>query len=84
MIYADNAATTKACPAAQQAMRQSTKNILYVTVNSRAYTEENFTKATATPAWRIILTVVDVIAGVVLVGGEALLIKSWLKKKKEG
>ena len=69
---------------AQQAMRTAAKNILYVTVNSRAYTEENFTKATATPAWRIILTVVDVIAGVVLVGGEALLIKSWLKKKKEG
>ena len=68
---------------AQQAMRTAAKNILYVTANSRAYTDENYTKATATPAWRTILTVVDVVAGVVLVAGEALVIKGYLKKKKD-
>ncbi len=69
---------------AQQAMRTAAKNILFVTVNSRAYTDENYAKATATPTWRTILTVVNVVVGVVLVASEALVIKSYLKKKKEG
>ena len=35
---------------AQRAMRDAAHNILFVTVNSRAYTDENYAKATATPA----------------------------------
>ena len=66
---------------AQQAMRTAAKNILFVTVNSRAYTDANYAKATATPAWRTILMVVNVVVGILLVACEALLIKSWMKKK---
>lgn len=34
---------------AQQAMRDAAHNILYVTANSRVYTDENYEKASATP-----------------------------------
>ena len=56
--------------------------ILFVTVNSRAYTDENYAKATATPAWRTILIVVDVIAVVVLAALEFLILKGY--KKRQG
>ena len=36
-------------PGAQQAMRDAAKNILYVVVNSRAYTDENYAKAIRGP-----------------------------------
>lgn len=66
---------------AQQAMREATHNILYVTVNSRAYTDDNFAKAAATPAWRTILMVVNVIAAVAFVGLEVLAIKGYKKRQ---
>ena len=65
---------------AQQAMREAAHNILFVTVNSRAYTEENYAKATATPVWRTILIVVDVIAVVVLAALEFLILKGYKKR----
>jgi beta-glucosidase len=65
---------------AQQAMRQSAHRILYVVVNSRAYEEENYEKATGTPIWQTILTVVDVIVVIGLVAQEVLLIMSYKKK----
>jgi beta-glucosidase len=65
---------------AQQAMRQSAHRILYVVVNSRAYEEENYEKATGTPIWQTILTVVDVIVAIGLVAQEVLLIMSYKKK----
>lgn len=67
---------------AQQAMRTSAKNVLYVTVNSRAYTDDNYAKATATPAWRTILTVVTVVTAVAFIGLEILAIKGY--KKRQG
>ena len=67
---------------AQRAMRDAAHNILFVTVNSRAYTDENYAKATATPAWRTILIVVDVIAVVVLAALEFLILKGY--KKRQG
>ena len=69
-------------PGAQKAMRDAAHNILYVTVNSRAYTEENFAKATATPIWRTVLIVVDVIAAAVILVLEFLVFKSY--KKRQG
>lgn len=69
-------------PGAQKAMRDAAHNILYVTVNSRAYTEENFAKATATPVWRTVLIVVDVIAAAVILVLEFLVFKSY--KKRQG
>ena len=67
---------------AQQAMRTAAKNILYVTVNSRAYTDENYAKATATPMWRTILIVVDVIAVIALAAIEFAVFRSYKKKKQ--
>lgn len=47
-----------------KAMRQSAKNILYTTVNSRAYAPENLN--TGLPVWVIIMIVVDVIAAILI------------------
>ena len=69
-------------PAAQQAMRQSTKNILYVTVNSRQYSELGIQQSTAPNRWETYLTIANVAVGVVLVAAEAFFIYSFLKKKK--
>lgn len=66
---------------AQQAMRTAAKNILYVTVNSRAYEAENYARATATPIWRTILTVVDVIAAAAFIGLEFLALKGYKKRQ---
>lgn len=66
---------------AQQAMRQSAHRILYVVVNSRSYTDENYAKATATPKWRVILTAVDVAVAVVVALWEFLLIKKYLSRR---
>ena len=67
---------------AQQAMRQAAKNILFVTANSRAYTDENYAKATATPVWRTILIVVDVVAVIALAAIEFAVFRSYKKKKQ--
>ena len=68
--------------AAQQAMRQSAKNILYVVANSRAYEPDNYAKATATPIWRTILTVVTVIVVVILLAWEVFIVRNYMKRKK--
>ncbi len=70
--------------AAQQAMRQSAHRILYVVVNSRAYEDANYAKASGTPIWQTILTVVNVAVIALLVLLEVLLIKKFLAKKKQG
>ena len=67
---------------AQQAMRESAHNILFVTVNSRAYEPANYEKATATPVWRTILIVVDVVAAAAFLGLEYMVLKGY--KKREG
>ena len=66
--------------ASTQALRKSVKNILYTVVNSRAYEENNYKKATALLSWQIILIVVDVIALAAIVGIEFLMIKNYRKK----
>lgn len=66
---------------AQQAMRQAAKNILYVTVNSRAYTEENYAKATGMPSWQVTLIVADVLVVAALAVVEVLVIRG-IKKKE--
>ena len=48
---------------AQQRLRQSAHRILYVVVNSRSYTDENYAKATGTPMWRSTLTAANVVVG---------------------
>ena len=69
---------------AQQRLRQSVHRILYVVVNSRSYTEENYAKATATPAWRKALTCANVVVGVLLIAWEALLIRKYNQRKRDG
>ncbi len=53
---------------ARRAMRESAHNILYRTVNSRAYEPVNYEKATPTPVWRTVLIVLDVIAAAAFIG----------------
>ena len=65
---------------AQQAMRQSAKNILYVVANSRTYDADNANQAT--PIWKTILTVVNVVACALLILWEVLLIKHYLQRRK--
>lgn len=75
-----NTVTNLDSNAAQQELRESAKNILYVVVNSRAYSEENLNQAT--PMWRIALTAANVIVGALLVLWEVMLLKRYMKRKK--
>ncbi len=61
-----------------QAMRQSTKNIMYTVVNSRAYDAANM--QTGPQNWQILAVVVDVI---LLAGFAVLVIRIMKKYKKE-
>jgi len=71
-------------PAAQQAMRQATKNILYVTVNSRQYSEAGIKQSTEPNRWETYLTIANVVVGIGLVALEGFFIYNFLKKKKNG
>lgn len=68
---------------AQQAMRDAAHNILYVTANSRVYTDENYAKASATPVWRNILLGVNICVGIVLMALAVLLLKKYLNTKNK-
>ncbi|MCD7753102.1 MAG: glycoside hydrolase family 3 C-terminal domain-containing protein [Clostridiales bacterium] len=69
---------------AQQAMRTAAHNILYVTVNSRTYSDEGIELATQDNLWETILTGVNIGVGVVLVLWECLLIYNFVKRSKKG
>ena len=60
-------------------MRQASKNILYTTANSRAYASEN-TAGTAT--WETVKNVILAAVLLLLALWEFLLIKNYLKRKK--
>lgn len=64
-----------------KAMRQACKNIMYTTVNSRAYTEEALN--VGMPAWKFIAIVVDIVlvAGIIIL--EAETIKRYRKRAKD-
>ncbi len=62
-----------------QNMRTACHNILYVTVNSRAYAEENLDEGMA--GWQIALIAVDVIVAVIVVGCEVLIFKGYKKRR---
>lgn len=61
------------------AMRQATKNIFYVIVNSNAY--ENYVPGSI-PSWMQIMYIVDGIVTVILILAEILLIRSYIRKRK--
>ena len=63
------------------AARQACKNILYTTVNSRAYYPENLNEGLQ--GWQIAFIVVDVVLGALVVLLEVLAIKKYLVMKKE-
>lgn len=63
------------------AARQACKNILYTTVNSRAYYPENLNEGLL--AWQIAAIVIDVILGALIVFLEFLTVKAFLKTKDE-
>ncbi|MCR5403029.1 MAG: glycoside hydrolase family 3 C-terminal domain-containing protein [Butyrivibrio sp.] len=62
------------------AMRQSSKNILYTVVNSRAYDKA---VNTGLPSWVVVLYAVDVLLIALIAFLEFLAIKKYLKLKKE-
>ncbi len=65
---------------AVKAMRDSTKNILYVVANSRSYSEENLAAAQKTPVWRVIMYVVDIIIILLLVFRLLAVIKAYKRE----
>ncbi|MCC8065007.1 MAG: glycoside hydrolase family 3 C-terminal domain-containing protein [Clostridiales bacterium] len=77
MIYTETAG-------AQQAIRTALHNILYVTVNSRTYSDEGIALATQNNLWENILLGVNIGVGVILVAWEVFLIYSFMKKRKAG
>ncbi|MFV0465256.1 MAG: glycoside hydrolase family 3 N-terminal domain-containing protein [Lachnospiraceae bacterium] len=62
------------------AMRQASKNIMYTVVNSRAYSEEALASASATPGWKIVMIVIDVILAALLILLEVFVIFRGYKK----
>ncbi len=67
---------------AQEAMRDSAHDILYVVVNSRTYSEEGLEMATQGNRWETWLRIADVVVGILLVAWEVLLIYNYRKRKK--
>ncbi|MCD8189224.1 MAG: glycoside hydrolase family 3 C-terminal domain-containing protein [Clostridiales bacterium] len=63
-----------------QALRQSSKNILYVVGNSGYYTNES-TSGGMSKMMQMFLTI-DIAGGVVLVAVEAIVLVRWMKKRK--
>lgn len=72
---------TDLSPTAVIQMRRAAHNILYTTVNSWRY--ENGEPGTALENWKIALVVVDVIAGLVLVGLSALAVRRFVVRIRE-
>lgn len=64
-----------------RAMRQACKNILYTTVNSRAYAEENYNTGLMT--WQIAAIVIDVVLAAAVIALEAVTLKRFKKRTEE-
>ena len=64
-----------------KAMRQACKDIMYTTVNSRAYDPENL--QTGLQNWQVMAIVIDVIFGLLIVLLEVLAIRSYKKHAAE-
>lgn len=64
-----------------KAMRQACKNILYTTVNSRAYDEANLN--TGMQGWQKAAIAINVLFGLVILALEAAAIKRYKKRKEE-
>ena len=78
----DNIVTDQTSATSVIAMRDSVHDILYTVVNSNAYSDANYAKTTATPAWQITLRNVDIALGVAFVLLQILAIALFLKKRK--
>ena len=61
------------------AMRNACHDILYTVVNSHAYDPS---VTTATPVWRIITVVTDVVLALLLIGAEALAVRRYLAGRR--
>lgn len=80
-MVSEFAAITDTSATSVQAMRQSTKNILYTVVNSGAYEPENLAEVTGTPDWVKTIYKADAVIGGVVVLLEVLAFYLLLKKK---
>ena len=78
----DNIVTDQTSATSVIAMRNAAHDIFYTVVNTNAYSEENYSDATATPAWQILLRNVDIALAVLGILIEILLVASFLKKQK--
>jgi beta-glucosidase len=63
-----------------KAMRQSTKNVMYTVVNSRAYSEA--AGAGSMPAWQVIAIVINIIFIIALAAVEFLMLRGFLNKTR--
>ena len=68
---------------AQQALRESVHRILYVVVNSFAYSEDGLELAQADNLWETILFYANIIVAILLVAWEVLLIWNFVKRGKK-
>ena len=75
-----NVVTDTTSATSVQAMRTAAHNILYTTVNSRAYSAD---VDNSIPAWKIAIYVVDVILALIIILLEVRAIKKFLAAKKE-
>ncbi len=64
-----------------KAARQSCKNIMYTIVNSRAHDSENLDQGMA--GWQKIAIGLDIILGLILAGVEVLIVREYLRRKKD-
>ena len=65
---------------AVQAMRTSSKHILYTVVNSRAYAPENLNPSM--PAWQVGAIVIDVVLAAALIALEVVVLKKYRKGRQ--
>ena len=65
------------------AMRQSSKNVMYTVVNSRAYDPDVLASSQAIPAWKLIAYVIDIVlaGGIVLI--EVLVVAKGYKRRAQ-
>ncbi|MBQ6757352.1 MAG: glycoside hydrolase family 3 C-terminal domain-containing protein [Oscillospiraceae bacterium] len=74
-----NQVTDKTAASNVKYMREATHNILYTTVNSWAYDSEHY--STGMEPWKVTLITVDVIAGILILGGAYLIFRKYKKSK---
>ena len=76
----DNMVQDRTSPTSIIALRRACKNIMYTTVNSRAYSDDNLHPGMQ--SWIKMLIALDIIIMIIMVFMEVLIIKSYNRRKE--